>query len=186
MSYGTFQATDNVSIYRDRHTYTIGGKYEHYKSDNLFFPGSNAVYIFDSLAQFYAAANSALDNPTVNTSSVKYNRFQYRYSALEGAADPLQTMKLNRFSLYGQDEFQINKRLKVSYGMRAGVIVFEKTGLANATVDGQDYVDETGNRGYKMLTGKFPDQKILFEPLIDFNWDVTGKNKTQVRSASGL
>ncbi len=186
LSYGTFQATDNVSIYRDRHTYTVGAKYEHYKSDNLFFPGNNGVYIFDSLAQFYAAANDALDNPGVNTTNVQYNRFQYRYSALDGGAAPLQTMKLNRFSLYGQDEFQINKRLKVSYGVRAGVIVFEETGLSNALVDEQQYVDETGNLGYQMRTGKLPDPKILWEPRLGFNWDVTGKKKTQIRGGAGI
>jgi Carboxypeptidase regulatory-like domain len=186
LSYGTFQATNNLSFYRERHTYTLGAKFEHYQSDNLFFPGNNAVYVFDSLAQFYAAANDALDNPGVNTTNVRYNRFQYRYSALEGGAEPLQTMKLNRFSLYGQDEFQINKRLRVSYGMRASIIVFEETGLANATVDNQDYVDDSGNRGYKMETGKLPDPKILWEPRLGFNWDVTGKKKTQIRGGTGI
>jgi Carboxypeptidase regulatory-like domain len=186
LSYGTIQATDNLSIYRDRHTYTIGAKFEHYKSDNLFFPGSNGVYIFDSLAQFYAAANFGLANPGVDTSAVKYNRFQYRYSALEGAAEPLQTMKLNRFSVYGQDEFQVNKRLKVTYGVRAGVIIFEETGLANAAIDAQNFVDDAGNSGYKMQTGKLPDPKLLFEPRLGFNWDATGKNKTQIRGGSGI
>jgi Carboxypeptidase regulatory-like domain len=186
LSYGTFQATNNVSIYRDRHTYTIGAKYEHYTSDNLFFPGANGVYIFDSLAQFYAAANNALDNPGTNTTTVPYNRFQFRYSALPGAEEPLQTLKVNRFSLYGQDEFQINKQLRFSYGIRAGVIVFEETGLSNPAVDALSYVDGEGNRGYEVKTGKLPDAKLLMEPRMGFNWDVMGKKKTQVRGGSGV
>ncbi|MBL7829044.1 MAG: TonB-dependent receptor, partial [Saprospiraceae bacterium] len=186
LNYGTLHFTDNLSIYRDKHTYTVGVNYERYKSNNLFFPGSNGVYIFDSLQQFYAASDFALANQGIDTSAVSYNRFQFRYSAIDGGAEPLQVLKVNRFDLYGQDEFQINKRLKVSYGLRAGIISFEDTGLSNATVDGQDYVGADGNRGYKLETGKMPEAKILWEPRFGFNWDVTGKKKTQIRGGAGI
>jgi len=186
LSYSTLHFTNNVSIYKNKHTFTIGANYEGYKSDNLFFPASNGVYVFDSLAQFYAASAFGLANPDVDTSAVKYNRFQYRYSALPGAEEPLQTLKVNRFDLYAQDEYQVNKRLKLTYGVRAGVIVFENTGLANAAVDGQDYIDENGNRGYKLETGKLPDPKVLWEPRGGFNWNVFGNKKTQVRGGLGI
>jgi hypothetical protein len=186
LSYGTLHFTDNVSIYKNKHTFTLGANFEGYKSDNLFFPASNGVYVFDSLAQFYAASNFGLTNPGVDTSAVKYNRFQYRYSALPGAAEPLQTMRVNRYDLYAQDEFQVNKRLKLTYGIRAGVIIFDKTGLANAAVDAQNYVDENGNIGYKIETGKLPDPKILWEPRVGVNWDAFGNKKTQIRGGSGI
>ncbi|MFN0212707.1 MAG: carboxypeptidase regulatory-like domain-containing protein [Saprospiraceae bacterium] len=186
LSYGTLHFTDNVSIYRDKHTYTIGANFEQYKSDNLFFPASNGVYVFDSLQQFYAASDFSLLNPNVDTSAIRYNRFQYRYSALDGAAEPLQTLKVNKFDLYLQDEYQIRKRLKVTYGIRAGVIAFDETGLSNATVDNLDYVDADRNRGYKLFTGKNPDPKVLWEPRAGFNWDVFGNKKTQLRGGAGI
>ncbi len=186
LSYGTLHFTDNVSVYKNKHTFTFGANFEQYKSDNLFFPASNGVYVFDSLAQFYAASEFALLNPGIDTSAIRYNKFQYRYSALEGAAEPLQTLKVNKFDLYAQDEFQIGKRIKLTYGLRAGIISFDDTGLSNIRVDTLGYVDENRNLGYKLHTGKLPDPKILLEPRVGFNWDVFGNKKTQVRGGTGI
>lgn len=181
LNYGTFHVTDNVSFYRDRHTFTVGANYEYYKSNNLFFPGNNGVYVYNSLDDFYAAANA-----TTDTSPVKVNLFQFRYSALPEFAKPLQVLKIHKVDLYWQDEFQTSNRFKLTYGIRAGLIKFEDTGLENPTITAEDYVDPDGNRGYKINTGKLPDAKVLWEPRIGFNWDVTGKKKTQFRGGTGI
>ncbi len=181
LDYGTFHVTDNVSLYRDRHTFTFGVNYEYYKSNNLFFPGNNGVYVFNSLDDFYAAANA-----TTDTSPVKVNLFQFRYSALPEFAKPLQVLKVNRYDLYAQDEYQVTDRFKLSYGIRAGVIAFEDTGLENPTITAQNYIDVDENLGYKINTGKLPEAKVLWEPRLGFNWDVTGKKSTQVRGGTGI
>jgi len=177
LDYGTFHVTDNISLYRDRHTFTIGANYEFYKSNNLFFPGSNAVYVYNSLQDFYDAANGVRDS---------VNLFQYRYSALPEFAEPLQVLKVHKADLYLQDEFQITKRFKLTYGMRAGLIKFEDTGIENPVITGQEYIDINENLGYKINTGKLPGAKVLWEPRIGFNWDVTGKKSTQVRGGTGI
>lgn len=181
LNYGTFHVTNNTSFYMNKHTVTVGANYEYYKSNNLFFPGSNGVYIFNSLADFYAAANSDAD-----TSPVAIRRFQYRYSALEGAADPLQILKVNKIDLYGQDEFQVSNNFKMLFGLRASAISFAQTSIENPTITAQDYVDEDGNAGYKINTGQLPETKILWEPRLGFNWDVTGKKMTQIRGGAGI
>lgn len=181
LDYGTFHVTDNVSLYRDRHTFTFGANYEYYKSNNLFFPGNNGVYAYNSLDDFYAAANA-----TTDTSPVKVNLFQFRYSALPEFAKPLQVLKVHKTDLYAQDEFQINNRFKLTYGIRAGIIAFEDTGLENPTITAQEYIDVNENRGYQVNTGKLPDTKVLWEPRIGFNWDVTGKKSTQLRGGTGI
>ena len=181
LDYSTFHVTDNVSLYRDRHTFTLGANYEYYKSNNLFFPGNNGVYAYNSLDDFYAAANA-----TTDTSPVKVNLFQFRYSALPEFAKPLQVLKVHKVDLYGQDEYQITNRFKLTYGIRAGIISFEDTGIENPTISAQDYIDVNENLGYKVNTGKLPDTKILWEPRIGFNWDVTGKKSTQLRGGTGI
>ena len=62
LNYGTLHITDNVTKYMNKHTITGGFNFESYKSNNLFYPASNGVYIFNSLADFYTAANQSLSN----------------------------------------------------------------------------------------------------------------------------
>lgn len=181
LNYGTFHITDNLSIYLNKHTITLGANFEGYKSNNLFFPASNGVYIYNSLDDFYAAAKS-----TDPVSPVKANRFQYRYSALEGAAEPLQVLKTNRFDLYGQDQISISQNLNVTVGLRAALFTFGNTALENKVISEQTYVDADANRNYKINTGKMPDAQLLFEPRLGFNWDLTGKKATQMRGGVGI
>ncbi|MEY3405532.1 MAG: hypothetical protein RL161_962, partial [Bacteroidota bacterium] len=92
LDYGTFHITDNLTKYMNKHTFTVGFNYEQYKSNNLFFPASNGVYIFNSLADFYTAANQSIAaNGAPSTFAPA--RFQFRYSALPGAKEPLQVLK---------------------------------------------------------------------------------------------
>ncbi|HRI59315.1 MAG TPA: carboxypeptidase regulatory-like domain-containing protein [Saprospiraceae bacterium] len=177
LDYGTFHVTDNVSLYREKHTFTFGANYEYYKSNNLFFPGNNGVWIYNSLQEFYDAANGLTDTS---------NRFQFRYSALPEFAKPLQVLKVHKIDFYGQDEYQISNRFKLTYGIRAGVISFEDTGIENPTITEQEYIDVDEKPGYKINTGKMPPTKVLWEPRIGFNWDATGKKTTQIRGGTGI
>ncbi len=134
-----------------KNNFVVGAHYENYKSNNLFFPASNAVYVFNSLSDFYAAANS-----TADTSPVAINRFQYRYSALPNGEAPLQILKVNRIDLYGQDDIQLSENFRFSAGIRASLISFGNTALENKTISDQNYIDENGNKTYKVNTGTLP------------------------------
>lgn len=181
LDYGTTHFTDNLSVYLNKHTITLGANYESYKSNNLFFPSSNGVYVFNTLADFYKTISS-----TADTSPVKLNRFQYRYSALPNGEAPLQVLKVSKFDIYGQDAYQITNNFNFTYGLRASYISFSQTGLENPTISNQNYIDLEGNKNYKINTSKLPDAKILWEPRLGFNWDVMGQKNMQIRGGVGI
>jgi len=180
LDYGTFHITNNLTKYLNKHTLTGGVNFEAYRSNNLFYPASNGVYIFNSLSDFYKAANESLANggkPSVFAPA----RFQLRYSALPGAVDPMQVLKTTRLDLYGQDEWSASKNLKLTFGLRTAVIDFENTALENKLVSSMTFTN-----GKKFNTGLLPKTQVLWEPRFGFNYDVNGQKKTQVRGGSGI
>ncbi|MFT5251847.1 MAG: hypothetical protein ACI87N_000840 [Flavobacteriales bacterium] len=181
LSYSTLHFTDNVTKTIGKHTLLFGGNFEYFKSSNLFFPASNGVYIFNSLQEFYSAANESL---ALNGAPSKNNlpfRTQFRYSALPGAAEPLQIYKSNKLDLYTQDEIKFSDKFKMTIGLRASRVWFANTALENPAVTALTFVD-----GQKFNTGKMPGAQTLLEPRVGFNLDVNGDASTLVRGGSGI
>ena len=181
LDYNTFHITDNLTKYAGKHTITGGFNFEKYQSNNLFYPASNGVYIFSSLTSFYAAANESIANggkPSVTNLPVS---FQYRYSALPGAVDPMQVLKTTRLDIYGQDEYQASKNLKLTFGLRAAIIDIEPTSLENSAVTAMTFA-----KGEKFNTSTMPATQILWEPRLGFNMDVFGNKRTQLRGGTGV
>ena len=183
--YNTTQFQDNFTIYTNKHDFTIGATAQHYRSTNVFFPGSQSVYVYNSLADFYADANSYLANPTRTTSPVTLQKFQVRYNNIPGQTEPVQPLDVLYAGAYAQDEWRASNNLKVTFGLRADVPRFKNTALANPEVDGFTFRDETGGP-VKYSTNKLPDANVLFSPRLGFNLDVHGDKRTQVRGGTGI
>ncbi len=185
LRYGTYQLQDNFSIYANKHTLTLGVTGEKYHSDNDFFPGSQSVYVYNSLADFYADANDYLAHPNRTTSPVQLRTFQVRWGNIPGMSKPLQPLDVFYAGAYLQDEWRATRNLKLTAGLRFDVPNFGATGFDNAVADTMHFRDENGNT-VQYNSGKLPDANILFAPRLGFNWDVLGDKLTQVRGGTGV
>ena len=180
LDYNTFNITNNLTKYAGKHTLVGGFNFQKYQSNNLFFPASNGVYIFNSLTDFYNAANQSIANGG-KPSTLAPARFQFRYSALPGAIEPMQTLKSDRLDLYLQDEYNATKNLKLTFGARVNIIGFENTALENKTITALTFA-----KGEKWNTSVMPKTQVLFEPRLGFNYDLKGEKKTQFRGGTGV
>lgn len=193
LRYGTFQFQNNFSIYGENHSFTFGLSAERFESENVFFPGSQSAYTYNSLADFYADANDYLAKCSDLTSQVCLNRtspvtlrrFQVRYANIPGLEKPVQPLEVLFGGIYGQDEWQAHNNLKLTLGLRLDVPFFAETGFENAAVDAMSFRDENGNP-VSYSTSKLPDANLLISPRLGFNLDVFGNRSTQVRGGSGV
>jgi len=180
LNYWTFNVTNNLTKYLNKHTLVGGFNYQSYQSNNLFFPASNGVYIFNSLNDFYTAARQSIANGG-RPSTFAPARFQLRYSALPGAVEPMQVLEANRLDLYVQDEFNATKELKLTFGIRANVIDLGNTALENKAVSSMIFANGEG-----FNTSVLPKTQFLIEPRFGFNYDLKGQKKTQIRGGTGV
>jgi hypothetical protein len=93
----------------------------------------------------------------------------------------MQTLKSTRLDIYGQDEYQVNDKLKLTGGLRLAIIDFENTALENPAVTAMVFANNE-----KFNTGVLPKTQTLLEPRLGFNYNVKGENKTQVRGGTGV
>ncbi|MCC9169099.1 TonB-dependent receptor [Pontibacter harenae] len=185
LSYSTFQFQNNFSYYAGAHTLTAGVNVERLSFENVFFPGSQSVYVYNSLEDFYTAANGYLADPNLETSPVELRRFQLRYSALPGGAEPIQPTRVTYSGLYIQDSWAAMRNLTVTAGLRADVSAFDETGFYNPDVAEMTFRDADGNP-LQVNTAELPGTNILWSPRLGFNWDVLDDQTLQVRGGSGI
>jgi hypothetical protein len=181
LDYSTLHFTDNVTGFFGNHTLVFGANYEKFKSNNLFFPGSNGSYTFNSIADFKSAVNESAANGFAPTTTALPAAFQFRYSALAGNAEPMQILKTDKLDLYAQDDIKVSDKLKVTIGIRASRVSFENTAIENPSVNTLTFAG-----GEKLNTGTMAKTQILFEPRVGFNLDVNGDASTQIRGGSGI
>lgn len=179
----TWQFSDNLTIYSGKHTISAGLSYESFTFTNGFTPLINGIYTFNSLADFYTAANTTSASATY--SPVFMRNYRANFSNLEGGGPWLVTTKARQLAAYIQDEVNVEDNFNVTYGIRFEIPYFVGSGYANSEVDGFSFIDNYG-KSTKLSTSQLPSAKIMISPRIGFNYDLNGDKKTQIRGGIGL
>jgi len=183
--YHSYQLQDNFTLYLPKHSVTLGVSVEKYHSTNVFFPGAQSVYVFNSLQDFYTAADSFRANPSRTTSPVTLRRFQYRYANIPGLQEPVQPLDVVYSGVYAQDEWRPNANLTLTGGLRIDAPNFKNTAYDNAVADTMTFRSASG-APIHYTSGALPGVNLLFSPRLGFNYDVGGKHSTQLRGGTGV
>jgi len=167
-----FSITDNFTMYRDKHTITVGTSNEFFKSGNVFLQGFNGAYTYSP------GGNSpmALTNFFNNTGMTRY---QMTYSTSGRGDKAVAELKSAQFSVYGQDVWKPITNFTLTYGVRFDVPIIFNEPARNGTFD-------TAFASYGVSTAQMPKTRIMVSPRIGFNWDVYGDASLQLRGGLGL
>jgi hypothetical protein len=183
--YQTLNIQDNFTKYLNNHDLSFGVSLERFASENVFYSGSQSVYVYNSLADFYTDANGYLTNPSRTVSPVTLARFQVRYMNIPGLDKPTQPLQVWYNGVYAQDEWRASNNLKLNFGVRFDAPFFKNTAFDNPNADKLFFRDEKGSQ-VQYNSGKLPDAKIAISPRFGFNWDVKGDRSTQFRGGTGV
>ncbi|MBA2684848.1 MAG: TonB-dependent receptor [Gemmatimonadaceae bacterium] len=154
-----FEITDNFTIpVGAKHRISVGTHNEFYKMDNLFARNSQGAYTFASLDSLEAG------NP--NAYTIGLNLGQGFHSKFDAA----------NYSVYAEDQWTINDRFNVLYGIRLDVPSISSHPATN------QLIDSLFNRD----THELPTGNVQWSPRVGFNWDVTGKQTDQLRGGVGV
>ncbi|MEO6211137.1 MAG: TonB-dependent receptor [Gemmatimonadaceae bacterium] len=154
-----FEITDNFTIpIGEKHRLSIGTHNEFYKMDNLFARNSQGAYTFASLDSLEAG------NP--NAYTIGLNLGQGFHSKFNAA----------NYSVYAEDQWTINERFNVLYGVRLDIPTISSRPETNQLIDSI----------YGRDTHELPTGNVQFSPRVGFNWDVTGKQTDQLRGGVGV
>jgi outer membrane receptor protein involved in Fe transport len=159
-----FEITDNVKIFKGKHSITLGTHNEFFKFRNLFINNGNGRWRFGSLNDFYG------NFP---------RQFDVTFSANKAQDSlPAARFKAGSLGFYAQDEIQFNPKFRLTFGVRADVLkVFTEPGYNKA-------VDSTFNGKYN--TAFTPDGQIMWSPRVGFNYDIEGDRKLILRGGVGI
>ena len=168
--------TDNLEINIGRNTLTIGTHNEFSNSRNVFFGNNFGSYRYNNLNDF-------LNN-------AKPNRFQLNYSLIGGEGDDSQgaaEFGTMQFGAYIQNDMRVNDNLKVSYGVRVDVPVWED-GLVNNDFNTRTVglLTAAGKDLQGARVGEAIRTQAHISPRVGFNYDLNGKKTTQFRGGAGV
>ncbi|WP_158563166.1 TonB-dependent receptor [Chitinophaga silvatica] len=157
--------TDNLTMYKGKHTITVGANAELYDIKNTFIQGAFGSYTYDSI-------NGFLQN-------LRPKQYQINYMTADSSLRDGVGFKAAQIGLYAQDEWNVRRNFTLTYGVRVDLPVFP-----TAPPDNVAFSKDPAFAGYSTAT--LPKSRLLFSPRIGFNWDVTNDGMTKIRGGAGI
>lgn len=167
----TWNIKDDVTYSVGSHKIIGGVSFEHQMADNQYMRNGTGYYRYRSLDDFLSGAT-----PEVVCLTYGYG----------GETEPTARVQFNRMGIYAQDDWNVNDKLKLTYGLRLDGLFFDNGDLTtNNAILALDYYDGDGNVRH-IDTGKWPSSTLTVSPRVGFTYDVFGDKSLKVRGGTGF
>jgi len=171
-----FQFTDNVTIYMNKHTITAGVNFEKFHFENSFNLFYYPWHTYGSVSNFLETTIATVD----------YNA---EVTAANAKAFQMAIVDVAQLGVYGQDEWQVNNKFKLTMGLRIDIPIYLKdlavTDASQEAANFEGWVDEDGN-SVKLDPAVWPKSKLMWSPRVGFNYDIKDDNSLTLRGGTGI
>ena len=172
-----FTITDNLKLYKGKHTFTLGTHNEFYDIRNVFLALNFGQYEFDSLDDFLNGVGAA-----------DYSRVYSLVDNVSGdntqAAAEFNAMQLG---FYVQDEIEVSNNLTVSAGLRLDIPI-----ITDDPAEAPRFNDEVLPRlatqydlANEVTAGQAPDGQLMFSPRLGFTYQMDNRI-SKIRGGLGI
>ena len=173
-----FTLTNNLKLYKGKHTWTFGTHNEFYDIFNLFLPWNFGQYEYLSVDDFIN-----------NAPADAYRRV---YSLVDGitgdgsaAAAEFNAMQLG---FYAQDQIQVNDRLNITAGLRIDIPI-----LTTDPAEAPRFNDEVLPRlaaaydlADRVRAGQAPSGQLMWSPRLGFDYALSEDRTSTLRGGIGI
>ena len=188
-----FQFSNNMTISKANHTYTIGFSFEKFEFDNSFNLGAYGYSNANGYVGAFGAFGSVNDFLTASTNGLLSEALSNAKNVKNADSWALAETNVGQLAFYLQDEWDVNDKFKLTYGVRFDKpLFFDSAQKAQDVIDVSFYQPEipyvNPNTGQVQLldSTQLPSNDWLVSPRVGFNYDVKGDNTIQLRGGSGL
>ena len=164
---------DDLTWYKGAHKVTAGVSYEYQMADNAYMRNGTGYYRYNSVDDF------------INGAAPEIVCLTYGY---DGEQNPAARVRFHKAGIYAQDDWNINERFKLTYGVRFDGLFFDNQDLmTNQAIYNLTYYPKAKNYEETHIdTGKWPTANVTISPRVGFSWDVFGDKSFKVRGGTGL
>ena len=164
-----YSFVDNVNWRSGIHNWTIGGQVDWSETINGFQRFGLGYFRFNSWDDF--------------KNGVKPTDYALTYSLEKGFAQAFPTFEFMQYSAYAQDEIAINKKFKLTLGLRVDLPSYPDVDevKTHPLVAGLTFAN-----GLSLNTGVLPSKELQWSPRLGFNYDIYGNRSLQIRGGTGI
>ena len=161
---------DDLTYYLGSHKIMGGISFEHQMADNQYMRNGTGYY------RYIWEDGMSVDQLFNQAPEVFCLTYGY-----DGETKPAARVQFNKLGIYAQDDWNVNNKFKLTYGLRFDGLFFNNGDLmTNKAIFDLDY------DGRHIDTGKWPNSSITVSPRVGFTYDVFGDKSLKLRGGTGL
>jgi len=164
-----YSFVDNLNWRSGNNNFTVGAQVDWSETINGFQRFGLGYFRFNSWDDF--------------KTGVRPTDYALTYSLSKDFAQAFPTFQFMQYSAYGQDEIAVNKKFKLTLGLRVDLPTYPKIDevKTHPLVAGLTFAN-----GRKINTGTLPKSQLMWSPRVGFNYDIYGNRSLQIRGGTGI